>query len=520
MCDKQKQPENQEVPIDSTLLAHLKSKLSRLSALLKREESSDAEDDLSFYHDGEDVRVNSLTSPPPEEEIRIPTIWAFEVYTPTCINNLRRGATTLGWVSSDGMFINPDFTNRVEDFRSRASGGGWLNLGYIVNEGKSTWPMHRQGPLPDKVRSIRAAIHQPLPSTTILICQFLFEESAIISVEQTLRAEYATYSTPIRGGRRFISVENQKHEATNTMRAYLRSICTNWIKEHVPGYFSSEYSISGIPTCELVTFKHCRPYEPIGTPIYSFLQMLNLEHNYQAWKTDDAKGMFFQFFEVVEHEFGRAVITGKLDEMLAGQSLEAYGKDRESQILNWVRYLDHTLGAWVLYVLTLDFEKQLGMIRDDYGNIDISNIKTAAKDAIHIDHKLLHLQRDVVPFADDLTAYCENEHVFMHEVCNFSPANDRRKAGNLFKSMKEAMVSKARYLVRVEAQTRAIAIRVGQVISSITTDKLANSNLKLQRGVYWMTFMLLVLTVVLVFAEFKDYTVDWVLIQRVLHFGS
>lgn len=86
--------------------------------------------------------------------------------------------------------------------------------------------------------------------------------------------------------------------------------------------------------------------------------------------------------------------------------------------------------------------------------------------------------------------------------------------------MKEAMVSKARYLVRVEAQTRAIAIRVGQVISSITTDKLANSNLKLQRGVYWMTFMLLVLTVVLVFAEFKDYTVDWVLIQRVLHFGS
>jgi hypothetical protein len=233
-----------------------------------QDENKQKNDDLGYFWGTQDPKVNNETSPPLDEKIRTPAVWVIEAYPPSFINNFRNGVEKLGW-TSDSRIINSDFPDTIDRMRSQAFGGGWLNLGYVFGPGKNTFIPQREAALPINVSSIRVSVLQQLPSTTFLICQFMFEEENIVALEEPLRATYKTYTKPIKKGHSFITVEHQKQAATHAMREYLRTLCINWVSENLPGYFSSENTELKPLTCEFITLEKHKPFEPIKNSTFA-----------------------------------------------------------------------------------------------------------------------------------------------------------------------------------------------------------------------------------------------------------
>jgi hypothetical protein len=464
------------------------------------------DDDLKYYHSTIDPTDNKATSPPLDEQIRIPSIWVFEAFPPSFISNLRLSTEKLKWSQSERV-INPDFLDSVDRMRFRLSGGGWLNLGYIVRDSGHSLNINRQADLPDGVEAIHASILQYIPSTTILVFQFLLNDDTANAIDQPLRDNYSTYKERIKDGWRYHNVESQKKLVVNTARESIRTLCTEWVKSNFPGLYASGQYSESFPTSEIITINKNEPYKFEGEkPRNSFLSMINLDHDFYAWKSQNIQGLYLQLYEEIDKDVNKLVFSGNISKILEDSDLKGYGSDtREGQILRWLTDLDHTIGIWVLYVITRTYEKQLGILRDSYGSLDFSDLDLAASEVQVLDKKLLNLQRNLTPFIQELIPLCEKKSYFLHDVYEFFPVSERRKSDTgLFNGLRERLLILVETLRSNEEQISAIANRSTQIASAISNDKLSKTNIRLQRGIFWMTWVLIILTLILVVSELKD----------------
>jgi hypothetical protein len=331
------------------------------------------ENSESEYYRERDAKINRETTPDPDEHIRIPVIWVFEAFPPSFIRNLRISSEKLGW-NDEERALNPIFPDSIDDMRARFLGGGWLNLGYIVSESEKYWPMMppRKAPLPEGVKMIRASVLQYIPSTTIFVGQFFMNEDAKASLEQPLNQIYKTYKKPLKGGGYSIEgVEKQKKAAVEGRREFLRRHCTNWIREYMPGLFASGIMGDYFPACELILLAKNNPFIQVGDlPQKSFLGMLGLDYNcrYNAWISDNLKGLYLNFVKGGGDDNGRIVMSGNENEMLDDEKLNMFGEDnRQENIISYTEFLDDTLGLWTLNRIAQSYEKRLGAIRDACG---------------------------------------------------------------------------------------------------------------------------------------------------------
>lgn len=461
---------------------------------------------LKYHHSTIDPKDNKATSPPLDEQIRVPSIWVFEAFPPSFISNLRLSAEKLKWSQSERV-INPDFLDSVDRMRFRLSGGGWLNLGYIVRDSGHSLNMNRQADLPDGVEAIHASILQYIPSTTILVFQFLLSDDTANAVDQPLRDNYSTYKERIKDGWRYHNVESQKKLVVDTTRESIRTLCTEWVRSNFPGLYASGQYSESFPTSEIITFKENEPYKFKGEkPRNSFLSMVNLDNDFYAWKSQKIQGLYLQFYEEIDKDVNKLVLSGNISKILEDSDLKGYGSDtREGQILQWLTYLDHTIGIWVLYVITRTYERQLGILRDSYGSLDFSDVDLAASEVQVLDNKLLNLQRNLTPFIQELIPLCEKKGYFLHDVYEFFPVSEHRKSDTgLFNGLRERLLILAETLRSNEEQISAIANRSTQIASAISNDKLSKTNIRLQRGIFWMTWVLIILTLILVISGLKD----------------
>jgi hypothetical protein len=469
--------------------------------------SNEEDGGLKYHHSDIDPKANKSTSPPLDEIIRIPSVWVFEVFPPTFISNLRLAAEKLNWTRDDRV-INPDFPDSVDQMRFRLAGGGWLNLGYIVRDSGRAWDMNRKAELPDGIEAIHASILQYSPSTTILVCQFFLDDSAAKSLEQPLREYYSTFKEEISGGWRYDNVESQKRLAVDIMRESLQTLCTEWVKVFIPGLFASGIFGESFPICEFITLEKHEPYESLGEKTEtSFLSMIDLDNEFYAWKSEEISGLYLQLSEEKDRDLYRLILAGKISEVLKDKNLDGYPfGSREGKILSWMSHLDNTFGIWVLYVIARTYEKQLGILRDSYGSIDLSaSLVLAASKVNSLDKKFLDLQRNLIPFLQEIVPLCKKKQMFMHNVYKFIPVSEHRKHDSeLFNTLRERLLANAASLLNNEQQVSAVAQRSAQIVSAISNDKLAKTNIRLQKGILRMTCVLIILTLILVVSELND----------------
>jgi hypothetical protein len=456
---------------------------------------------LRYHHEKIDPKANQETTPEQDEQIRVPSIWVFEAYPPSFINNFKASIEKLGW-NSDEQVINPNITDTIDGMRGSFFGGGWINIGYIEDVSKKSrgFRHERQAHLPEGIKFIRASALQFIPSTTILIFQFFFNEDVITSLVKPLRDTYKTYIEPFDGGLRYYDVHHQKKAAVDVMRGYLRSICTNWINENIPGLFSSGISDCYLPTCEIILLAKHTPYER-NVP---FLDMLDL-NEYEAWKSEKLQGLYFQFPRFIGDELGRVILSGNINEILPDKDLNEYGNiSREDRIIHYLDDLDYTLGTWILYVIARHYEKHISAIRDSYGNMAVEDVSSTIKDIQTLDRELLQLQRDAIPFAENLNKYCQNEKAYTHGLYKFKTVAEKLMQTDLFEYIREYLNKSAISIISSIEQMHSMGEHTSRIVATITNKELNATNIKLQRSMVRMTFVLVVLTIALVVIAVKD----------------
>lgn len=151
----------------------------------------------------------------------------------------------------------------------------------------------------------------------------------------------------------------------------------------------------------------------------------------------------------------------------------------------------------MLSLIAQDFVAEMGKTRDAYGSVNISTNPHNTEKLRELDERLLEFQRNAIPFAHDIDDYCERVGWFMHNVSEFEPT---RKWGDyepkLFGDMRRGLSSSATHIKAAEQQIRAIALQTGNIISTISNEKLTSTSLRLQNSRGWMTVVMLYLTAI------------------------
>ena len=450
--------------------------------------------DIKYYHDSADPKDNKKTSPPEDEKITIPALWAFEVYTPSYIANLHDGIKNHGW-SENEWNLSSDFQNTLNKLRYRASGYGWINLGYIIDiENESWWPNTKKTKLPKGIKAIKGSLLQFLPSTTIFACQFILDDELASSIEIPLRETYSTFKEKINGGHIYNDVIHQKEDAVLLAREYLKNLCTSWFSQNFPGLFSSGNFGKTFPTCEYLTFEK---YSPSNEKEIKFsrdyLYILGLSDNFDTWHCDQLAGLFLQ----LKYDMKNIVLYGNYHEILSNKDLKSYGTEKKDRILNFLNYIDITLGIWVLQCLTSTFENRLTKLRDSYGTIDINKLSTEPSLLVELDTKVLENQKNISPFLHELKSFCEHQGSFMHDIYEFKATHKMYKNDDgLFNTIRKNLMFLGDYLSRNEKLLQNTANANRQIATVISSNDVAKTNIGLQKQMNLMTLVILFFTII------------------------
>ena len=453
--------------------------------------------DMDHFHNERDPKTNAETTPPIDEKVRIPAIWAFEVFPPAHIKNFHQSIAKLGWID-EKLDALDEFQDTLHDMRHRVAGGGWINLGWIIDESASqTMPRSKTAKLPIGVKSIRASLLQFIPSTTILVCQFNFEDDLANILEKPLRQPYKTYKKKNKHGYSFITVEHQKKETINLNREYLNNICSTWLKENFNGIFASNLIQDEHPVSTLLTLKKNIPFSKGYHIRGDYLSMLGLNDDFDAWKNEKIKGLCLLFPREKNSVRKSLILTGNINEILKDEDLQAYGQTKESSVLNYLQYLDYTLGTWVLSTLLDSYIYKITDLRDQYGQTNTNDISQSISTITALDHQVLESHKNILPFISEVKHYCENEAYFMHEVYEFSPLNERfNRERHLFSSIREAIIYRIGLLEQNAKILKETADAARQINTAISSDILAKTNIKMQNSMHKMTTIILILTLI------------------------
>ncbi len=477
--------------------------------------NNDSQDDIGRIIKEFDLRANQETTPPPEEIIKIPCLWTFEVYTPSFISNFHTSLKKLGWLKRE-LGSEKNFIHKLNKLRYQSEGGGCIDLGYIVNESQQFFTETKKAKLPNGIKRIRASLLHFLPSTSILACKFEFEENLAISINEPLCTKYFSYKEKTANGYRVISVMDQKQKAVLEARKNLRRICTSWLADNLPGFFASGYSDAQFPVCELILLSKHKLYKK-KEKFPPYLRMFDVYDDYYAWKCDKLQGLFLYESNNYDNYNDNPclVLLGNINNILFDKNLSNNGKSREEQVLKYLNRLDRSLAIWVLSVVLKIFEMHINKLRDLYGKIDVLHLNKITDKLLELVNQCLEIQKNAIPYAYELKEFCKQPKIFMLFVLKFYPVNDSLKeySEEFFDSIRRNLLLKVNLLLRNEQMLRNTSETMRVLAMTISSNNLAQKNISLQRKMLWLSLIMLIFTIIAGISAFVEINKNFHLLK-------
>lgn len=338
---------------------------------------------------------------------------------------------------------------------------------------------------------------QFIPSTTILVCQFNFEDDLANIIDDSLRETYKTYKKKIKHGYRFESVEHQKKNSINLNREYLNNICSTWLKENFAGIYASDLIKEEHPVCTFLTLEKNIPFMKDEHKWNDYMSLLDIDNDFDAWQNEKLQGLYLKLPREKNSVRKSLLLTGNINEMLKDEDLKFYGQTKEPSVLNFLQYLDYTFGTWVLSTLLDSYIYKITDLRDLYGKTDINNLSQSISTITELDHQVIKSQKNILPFISEIKHYCENQSYFMHEIYEFSPLNEHaNQERQLFHTLRESMIYRIELLEQNEKILKETANAARQINTVVSSDNLANTNLRMQKSMHKMTIVILFLTLI------------------------
>jgi hypothetical protein len=466
----------------------------------ERTSRTQEDETLARHHSEVDPSENAETTPPDDERIEICCIWVTECYPPSHAAALASGLKKLGWDKRNPMDVYGDeVVGWLEQQRRHSYSGAWLNLGHIVREGDRK--RSRIAELPEGVMHAYAYVRSLLPSLTVLTVQFVLDDRGAELLEETVRGTFETRVEERDSVRYFANVRDQKKEAAYKVRAELRTRCCDWFREHLPGLFSSDEDETSFPKCEFVVFDKAKPFErPSGGGRKDYLWPLGMGDLPDAYEGSTLPGMRLALPSPIDKDRLALVLAAKREEMPSEEYFRPYGGKDRSGMSRWLhQYAEGLMSVWTLNAMLQAYERRLAELRDGIGEIDVQDPQGAAQKVQRAQSRLVLLSTDLLPLTAEVVDICEKEKYFLRLAPEFESLIEypwgRLRFGAVYR---EDLLRRAKRARELEGELRQVVMTVGSVVSAISQERSSRANLRLQGRLTFLTWVLVILTVVLV----------------------
>jgi hypothetical protein len=230
---------------------------------------------------------NRSTVPPAGEHLLWPALWMVEVFLPTHAEGLARSIKALGWDQEGGMGRS-DALKWLRE--ARASGGpSTVSPGSFLSPRPLAAGMVALAPrieIPETFRSLGPTFIQLGPGVTVLVARFTLAEQERSGLEDALR-EPAKARAQARGwtGHHVSPASVVRLERLGDARERVRRSAAGWMGDNLRGVFAERGSEP--PSWDLITSER-EPLSPPGLAHGDWRQGLGLGFGGDRWTFDPA----------------------------------------------------------------------------------------------------------------------------------------------------------------------------------------------------------------------------------------
>lgn len=436
-----------------------------------------------------DPKENEETSPPEGERLLVRSVWIVEAYTPATSSNLTDGFAALGWDSKSAVSRNA--AEWVRNARSRPSGGAWMNLGWIVRP--SSWNLldSRVAELPPEVEAASGGLFSIGPGVTLLVVGFLIADEAAGGPDDALRHYYTSFDTKLPKPRRGWSTstpENQKRDAFFGEIEALRTTCSNWVRNWLPGTFA--LNTQPHPGLVVLTTDEHKPFEPVSQGVRDWTRVTRLDVDMDAWESEEMPGWRLGTrWTSWDDDHEVLVLAARASDSAGAADLNHYGPETDPRRIDyWISMIiPGTVARWGLICLIERYHSALGQVRDVSHPARAGAVKALER----LRTGLVGTAMDAKLAAVDIEHFAATDHLFHCDAVEWeNPCATWRRDRNensLLEHWRLTVQWQLDRLARSQQEVASLLIAEATLVSGI-------SNLRVQRAVQWLTAVILVLT--------------------------
>jgi len=197
------------------------------------------------------ARKHERSDLPPDEHVSWASFWMVEIYLGSHAPDLKQSFERLGWTEDSPGLGSINAEEWLADARA-GYGLSWTRLGFFRPRGAKLFPTATPIDLPEPFAFLQMGLVQLGPGVTALIANFALAEDEQSCLERAIReAPAARGELAGHGGYRILSPELVKAERVGAERARIRGEAACWIRDNLPGAFSTR--AVDPPTWDLIT---------------------------------------------------------------------------------------------------------------------------------------------------------------------------------------------------------------------------------------------------------------------------
>jgi hypothetical protein len=258
----------------------------------------------------QDKKDNAQDRLPDDEDVQIAAVWVTELYPPSAVDALIDGLQKLSWGSNErkgenlASWVRESRTERYPRVRG---------IGIVRPGGERSRTDEYESNLPEGVLVASPLLHSLTTGLTALTVMFAFKEASAKELGNLLRNDYASFISRLppktAGTRRLRTIwrkygppwwgsysygysivfsEEVRRRAIATFLHDRRRASSQWVRDTLPGLFSSDPDNYELPSVQLLVVDKAEPFK--HTPANRWLHTLDIGSPLPAYQggPDDA----------------------------------------------------------------------------------------------------------------------------------------------------------------------------------------------------------------------------------------
>jgi hypothetical protein len=438
---------------------------------------------------------NPICELPVDEEVRLRSIWIPEAYPPSCVPALLAALSQLGWDVPIRYGAHGLSSEKLRESRN-GRGLGIHGLGTMAKAAEYNDLLgYRTVELPAGFDRARVTAHHPIPSTTVLVFQFILSDEASLELTRLFQRENPALKEDLNAWMQRTGPRRREMEAAvNTVRARQRRACTEWVSSRVPGMFTAS---GGTPNAEFITLEKAEPLAGTGAYTPAYVQALGLHHTFYASELWGRQGLRLEW-PFMFGSSGNLLFCGRMDELA-----ELEDPDGSGSMLG--RVDDHARDAlvqWALHEGARLSTDRIALLRDKVAEVASRAPADAARALGAVQQEFMQVMVDTVPMEREIREVCDDPKRYHPEDSGEFKligmyATVPQAQEHVFEHVRKHTAEEAERLGRTSADLRAVITITSSILNSLAQERATEENLRLQRRVFWMTIVFGVLAAVL-----------------------